>query len=1474
MHIGEKPKAHSHNPESGNIFFTLFGAVVIVGLLGTIIMSTMRGPLTTMVEVQTRTKAEIEMDIASKLVLLEATQLPDDGDCDADGFVEPLEYLDAGGAGPAGGGFLPTAVSSSRIDPWGIEFGYCGWDAGAVTGSIGCDINSNGTSERLNGNGDPGDETYTVIAVISAGPDQIFQTTCSGGASPSITKGGDDIVSQFSYGAAIAATNGLWNIKSGDPSIAEIDKNLEVTGGAAFTGGIDLTASSAALRLGAASMLFPDQTTLSTCNAANNGLVRVNTTPNPDVLELCDSVNGWVSISNGFWSGGSGNDIYYNTGTPQVGIGTTTPGSTLEVSGDVSISDVLNVANGFNLTGGDAAIANNMTVTGTVGVTGQTSLGLLQASGDVVFDSALSVDGQVIFENDLDLRDSMANSDGDVTIDDALHVTSGDVTIDDNLIVVGSSDLQNTIINTTGDVTLDDTAVITGTLDAQGAISDSTGNLTLSDDVDISGDLDVTGDIDGTNLSASVAVNAGTTINVNGDILGPPLSCTSVQKLEWNAGSGWSCVTDLQGGSGGGIPALDDVSDVAAPTPANGDCIVYNNVSGNWESAACAGIAAGVFEIVSNVARVKSSAGSYANDDLVFGSDQLAEDTGNADDDARLFFDKSKAAFRVGDSENTTVWNDANVGTNSIAIGSQLTASGSYSTALGREAIAANTDTLAIGLGTAAGADPQVSGTSSIGIFMGDQSGANVSSANTMAILGGAVTIGSTAASTSGSQPLELDVTGDIGANNYCDADGNNCFTAAGVSGGIWTDNTTYISRQNLSVINTGQTSTTANLDDDGTRALYDPNKAALRGGTISGGNTAWQDINIGNNSIGWGQNTLASGPGSVALGYEVSATGDYAIALGGSGTSAVANNAIAIGSNLGAASTGSIAIGHGNVISGGTNAMAIGTNARTSGDYSASIGLGAAAGTFPIVSGANSLGIFMGDQSGYDLSDSNFMALVGGDFLIDDDGTAGSQGCIRYTEGTGLEYSNDCAGFTPFTSLGNLWTDNTTYISRTGNVMVDGTFATSPVFTPAGAGTRMFFYPRKSAFRAGTVNGTEWDDGNIGNYSIAMGSQATASNTSAFAVGFQPTASGDGSIALGFQSIASGDNSVAIGQKTTVSGEDSMAIGLGFPSGASPAVSGNNSLGIFMGDHTGENLSQANTMAVLGGNMGIGTLAPSSLLHLQDGDMMLGDTADTERNILIERNGTTIGQIGTANSDLTIQALNSEVIRIVPDGGITDGGIVILDNGDVGIGTAGPVAELDISGTGALITPRGTEAQRPTAVDGMIRYKTDVGSSAIGFEVREAGAWVAMGASVSDKRLKENIQPLSGQDILNRLQDIKTYRYTMKNDQTHRLQYGVIAQELMDTFPELVNGTPDDEDNMMSVKYVGLIAPMIEATKELKKENNQLRAELDALKEQVQTLNRHALSKTDKASMMPYLLIMFAMLSCVVAHGLFRRAS
>ena len=143
-----------------------------------------------------------------------------------------------------------------------------------------------------------------------------------------------------------------------------------------------------------------------------------------------------------------------------------------------------------------------------------------------------------------------------------------------------------------------------------------------------------------------------------------------------------------------------------------------------------------------------------------------------------------------------------------------------------------------------------------------------------------------------------------------------------------------------------------------------------------------------------------------------------------------------------------------------------------------------------PVVSGANSMGIFMGDMgAAIDVSSANTMAVLGGDFIV------GSY----QTEDTG-----------------NLAQDN-----------------------------RMFFDVSKGAFRAGITEGTEWDDANVGVNSIAMGYNTTASADSSFAIGEETTASATPSFASGSGTLASGVNSTAMGDNSIASGESSTALGL-----------------------------------------------------------------------------------------------------------------------------------------------------------------------------------------------------------------------------------------------------------------------------------------------------------------------------------------
>ena len=95
------------------------------------------------------------------------------------------------------------------------------------------------------------------------------------------------------------------------------------------------------------------------------------------------------------------------------------------------------------------------------------------------------------------------------------------------------------------------------------------------------------------------------------------------------------------------------------------------------------------------------------------------------------------------------------------------------------------------------------------------------------------------------------------------------------------------------------------------------------------------------------------------------------------------------------------------------------------------------------------------------------------------------------------------------------------------------------------GAGVRMMWYPGKAAFRVGDVDGSQWDDSNVGDRSVAFGFNTTASGNASTAMGEGTDASGDQSTAMGLFTTASGQWSTAMGYDTNASGEASTAMGV-----------------------------------------------------------------------------------------------------------------------------------------------------------------------------------------------------------------------------------------------------------------------------------------------------------------------------------------
>ena len=176
--------------------------------------------------------------------------------------------------------------------------------------------------------------------------------------------------------------------------------------------------------------------------------------------------------------------------------------------------------------------------------------------------------------------------------------------------------------------------------------------------------------------------------------------------------------------------------------------------------------------------------------------------------------------------------------------------------------------------------------------------------------------------------------------------------------------------------------------------------------------------------------------------------------------------------------------------------------------------------------------------------------------------------------------------------------------------------------------------------------------------------------------------------------------------------------------------------------------------------------------------------------------------------------------------------------NSRVGIGITSPGKKLDVRGT-----VRATAAQNDISLSdelpgygansyGNLKASANniylaIGNSYIGYINSSAQL------NASDARLKENVATLTGAlDKVNQLRGVSfNWIDSARGEGTH---IGFIAQELEEVYPELVGDgdLPNDEDGnepIKSVDYGHMVPVLVEAIKELKAENDALKARLDA---------------------------------------------
>ncbi len=219
-------------------------------------------------------------------------------------------------------------------------------------------------------------------------------------------------------------------------------------------------------------------------------------------------------------------------------------------------------------------------------------------------------------------------------------------------------------------------------------------------------------------------------------------------------------------------------------------------------------------------------------------------------------------------------------------------------------------------------------------------------------------------------------------------------------------------------------------------------------------------------------------------------------------------------------------------------------------------------------------------------------------------------------------------------------------------------------------------------------------------------------------------------------------------------------------------------------------------------GNVGIGVAAPAEMLDVAGniqfaGALMPGGTAGAAGQVLISQGAGTPPQWQSAGPANGIAAIcNSPGVNQVQKWTGSDlcNSIIYDDGTNVGIGTTSPTYKLHVNG----------------------RIKS------IGIN------------ETSDQRLKKDIVVLDSKEALEHVLQLRAVYYRwidtlIEQGYPASRQIGLIAQEVQKVVPEVVH---KDNQGWYSVEYTRLVPVLIEAIKELKRENEALRQELELLKQ------------------------------------------